>query len=124
MGDVIIELEAQNAELRLKTINAVNPMDDDAGDTTRGLDDDDELGLGGLTEPDSERVRKMQDEIDRLREQKIVFAENAAEEICNLNRIIRALSSEYTTLTTPYFERFNPVDSIIRSLGYQPAQRL
>jgi len=139
----IKELEADNAELRLKTINAVNPnlmvnpMADsaeppllDGGDTTNGMGngmDDEALINGLLTETEAkdgnEQMVRMQAEIDRLREQKIVFAENAAEEICNLNRIIRALSAEYTTLTTPYFQRFNPVDSIIRSLGYQPAEQ-
>jgi len=132
----IKELEAQNAELRLQTINAANPnlmvnpmMGDDAEmTTTKGMEEEyEQFADGLLTETteskDSGLVQQMQDEIDRLTKQKIVFAENAAEEICNLNRIIRALSTEYTTLTTPYFERFNPVDSIIRSLGYQPAQQ-
>jgi len=138
----IKELEAKNAELRLKTINAANPalmlnpmMDDEppelvgGGDTTKGLEEEyDKFADGLLTETeskDSGMVHQMQEEIERLTKEKIKFAENAAEEICNLNRIIRALSTEYTTLTTPYFQRFefNPVDSIIRSLGYQPAQQ-
>ena len=136
-NQAIKELETQNAELRLKTINAgipnmmVNPMlgDEDGligGDTTKGMEEEWEHHDGLLTETDrkdggGDQIQRMQDEIDRLREQKIQFATSAADEIYNLNRIIRILTTDYAERSTPYFKRFNPMDSIIRSLGYQPA---
>merc|ERR1712228_663029 len=105
---MIKDLQTENAELRLKSINSVNPqnivnpMADDR-ETTQGFD----LNV---------------ENYDDLKTEKIQFAENAATEIGKLNTIIKVLSNEYTTLSTPYYKKFNPVDSIIRSLGYTPKE--
>ena len=134
------ELETQNAELRLKSMSAVNvkeianPIADDSRETntddiqtTQGLDleigDDNTGGIGNEYKTDKDpylEIKLLQSEIEHLHKQKITFAENTATEIVKLNKIIKALSMEYTTLSTPYYKRFNPVDSIIRSLGYTP----
>ena len=93
--------------------------------TTQGLDieneDDINMGMMGMTSDSAaNEIKVMQAEIERLHKEKIVFAQNTANEILKLNKIIKVLSKQYTTLSTPYYKKFNPVDSIIRSLGYQP----
>ena len=107
--------------------------EDDAGmiqgvQTTQGLDIEDgdvdpavtdQMMTGNGKDPFNE-ILVMQAEIERLHKEKIVFAQNTADEILKLNKIIKVLSNQYTTLSTPYYKKFNPVDSIIRSLGYMP----
>ena len=134
---MIKDLQSENAELRLNTINAApaqgiaNPMapDDEERliqgvETTQGLDieDGDDNPVGGVvtTTSDTNELKIMQAEIERLHKEKIIFARNTADEILKLNKIIKVLSNQYTTLSTPYYKKFNPVDSIIRSLGYTP----
>jgi len=123
---MIKDLQTENAELRLKSINSVNPqnivnpMADDRV-TTQGFDLNVENYDDLKTEKDPyAEIKLLNGEIERLYKQKIQFAENAATEIGKLNTIIKVLSNEYTTLSTPYYKKFNPVDSIIRSLGYTP----
>ena len=131
------KLNAENAELRLKSMSAVNvnnianPVVDEEQQlemmqTTQGLDIEVEDGIVGSTEfqdkmdPYAE-LKILESELEYLYKQKIEFAERTSNEIYKLNRIIKVLSKEYTTLSTPYYKKFNPIDSIIRSLGYQPA---
>jgi len=135
---MIKDLQSENAELRLKSINNVNPQnivhpmqtgshaDDDGIDvmdreTTKGLDIENFDDFKTEKDPYGE-IKLLNAEIERLHKQKIQFAENAAIEIGKLNLIIKVLSNEYTTLSTPYYKKFNPVDSIIRSLGYTPKE--
>ena len=139
---MIKDLQTENAELRLKSINSVNPQhivnpmaaaahadDDDLDDdddmeteeTTKGLEIETYDDLKTEKDPYQE-IKLLNAEIERLHKQKIQFAENAAIEIGKLNLIVKVLSNEYTTLSTPYFKKFNPVDSIIRSLGYTPKE--
>merc|ERR1712241_1205264 len=104
---MIKDLQAENAELRLKSINSVNPQhiamhpmagadaddaeDRERDDTTQGLDI--EL-LEQKTEKDPyAEIKLLNGEIERLYKQKIQFAENAAEEIGKLNKIIKVLSN-------------------------------
>jgi len=122
-NNVIKDLQTENAELRLKAISNVdlqtvaNPFDGgNALETTKDPNYDD---LKTDNDPYQE-IKILNEEIERLYKQKMQFAEKAADEMCKLNKIIKVLSSEYTTLSTPYYKKFNPVDSIIRSLGYTP----
>eukprot|EP01083_Nonionella_stella_P005657 16353_1 len=132
--NAITELQTEIAELRLKSINQVtnmmdiaNPMGDQAekgdGDVlmTAGDTPTEDAELKTDTDPFVE-IKMLNQEIEHLHRQKITFAENAATEIGKLNGIIKVLSREYTTLSTPYYKKFNPMDHIIRSLGYTPTQ--
>eukprot|EP00483_Globobulimina_turgida_P008086 UN08102 len=102
-----------------------NPVATDS-ETTKGVWEN-ETGLDYKTENDPyAEIKLLNEEIEFLHKQKITFAENAATEIGKLTAIVGVLSKEHTTLSTPYYKKFNdfnPVDSIIRSLGYTPNNR-
>eukprot|EP01083_Nonionella_stella_P298928 1014451_1 len=126
----INELKQENAELRLKSMSAVNlenmanPVASDIDiqkETTKGLyDNNDEVEYKTENNTYTNEINILNEDIEHLHRQKIQFAENTANEISKLNAIIRVLAKEHTTLSTPYYKKFNPVDSIIRSLGYMP----
>ena len=71
--------------------------------TTQGLDieneDDININMGGgiTSDSDANEIKVMQAEIERLHQEKIVFAQNTANEILKLNQIIKVLSQQYTT---------------------------
>merc|ERR1712013_21164 len=120
----IKELEIENQSLKLKAVmmgnaNEANDIVVPVGNVNETAMD---TGFGGGGDLEA-AVQSMEREIEHLRREKIVFAENAATEIEKLNRIVGALSTEYTVLATPYYKKFNPVDSLIRSLGYMPTQK-
>lgn len=133
----IKELEIENQSLKLKAMMGGVGGGGDVIEVPVAADETDGLNLnledGGNAETTRKMkgnggdleamVQRMEREIEHLHREKIVFAENAATEIEKLNRIVGALSTEYTVLATPYYKKFNPVDSLIRSLGYMPTQK-
>ena len=124
----IKQLELENQALKLKAMMGNHAMDVIEVPPAMGVETQNDLETNETQQAKGQDglealLQRMQGEIEHLHKEKIVFAENAATEICKLNRIVGALSTEYSVLATPYYKKFNPVDSLIRSLGYMPTQK-